>query len=93
MAKKGRRNKYDTDVRPRFGEIREWIESGATDKEVAANLGIAYGTLYEYKNRYPEFNELYKKARKVPVRQIKAALFKRATGFSYSEKRKSSKMG
>ena len=82
-----RPSKFNTDVKPRFSEIEEWLKIGATDKEVAENLGINKATFCEYKKRFPELNELLKNARKMPVQAIKAALFKRATGFSYSEKK------
>ena len=87
MKKGGRPNKYDTDVKPRFEEITEWLKIGATDKEIAENLGINKATICEYKKRYPEFNELIKNGRKMPVQAIKAALFKRATGFMYQERK------
>ena len=87
MKKGGRPNKYDTDVKPRFAEIQEWLQIGATDREIADNLGINKATMCEYKKKYSEFNELIKSGRKQPVQAIKAALFKRATGFSYSEKK------
>lgn len=87
MKKGGRPSKYDNDVKPRFKEIKKWLEIGATDKEIAENLGINKATICEYKKKYPEFNELIKEGRKAPVQAIKAALFKRATGFTYSEKK------
>lgn len=87
MKKGGRPSKYLNDVQPRFEEIKEWLKTGATDKEIAENLGINKGTMCEYKKQYPEFNELIKNGRKVPVQAIKAALFKRATGFSYKERK------
>lgn len=83
----GRPSKYEQQVKPRFEEIKEWLNTGATDKEIAENLGVNKATICEYKKRYPEFNELLKKGRKAPVQAIKAALFKRATGFVYSEKK------
>ena len=87
MKKSGRPSKYDSDVKPRFEEIKEWLKIGATDKEVAENLGINKATICEYKKKYSEFNELIKSGRKQPVQAIKAALFKRATGFPYTEKK------
>lgn len=84
----GRKGKYQTHVRPRFDEIREWASIGATDKEIAASLGIAESTYFDYKAKHKEFSELIKKARKVPVMAIKAALFHRATGYAYSENKK-----
>lgn len=88
MVKKsnaGRKSKYETDVKPRFDEIKSWYESGATDREVFENLGISKNAFYKYIKEYEEFRDLRKKGQKVPVREIKAALFKRACGFSYQE--------
>lgn len=87
MKKGGRPSKYESDVKPRFEEIKEWLKIGATDKEIADNLGINKATICDYKKRYSEFNELIKEGRKAPVQAIKAALFKRATGMRYSEKK------
>lgn len=81
----GRPNKYVTDVKPRFNEIKEWLQCGATEKEVAENLGIHKSVFCKYKNQYKELNDLCKNARKKPVQAIKAALYKRAIGFNYTE--------
>ena len=81
----GRPNKYFTHVKPRFEEIAEWLEAGATEKEICDNLGINNKVFCKYKNEYKELNELVKNARRRPVQQIKAALFKRATGYHYQE--------
>ena len=82
-----RPSKYETDVEPRFAEITEWLQAGATDREIADNLGINKATMCDYKKRYSEFSELIKNGRKQAVQEIKAALFKRAIGFVYSEKK------
>lgn len=82
----GRKSKYDSHVKPRFPEIQSWLEAGATEKEVCDNLGVNSHVFCEYKTKYPELAELVKNARLKPVQDIKAALFKRATGFHYTEK-------
>ena len=88
MAKKGGRpSKFETEIRPRFPEIQEWLKLGMTDKDIAENLGISKQTICEYKKKFPEFSELCKNSRKQPVTEIKTALFNRATGFHYSEKK------
>ena len=81
----GRPNKYETNVKPRFSEITEWLQIGATEKEIAENLGVNHKVFIKYKQQYKELNELVKNGRKKPVQAIKAALFKRATGFTYTE--------
>lgn len=82
---RGRKGKYETHVKPRFDEIAEWLKAGATDAEIAANLGIHKATMCDYKNKYPEFAEFLLKGRKTAVQEIKAALFKRATGYEFRE--------
>lgn len=88
MARKtGRRDKYETHVKARFDEIRRWCEIGATDKEIIEMLGISTSAFYAYQNKHSEFMELLKSSRKKPVMEIKAALYRRAVGFTYEEVR------
>lgn len=89
MAKqKGRPNKYESNVKPRFDEIYEWLQVGATEAEIAENLGVNPKVFCKYKKDYAELNDLIKKGRRKPVQALKAALFKKATGFFYSESKK-----
>lgn len=81
----GRPSKYESNVKPRFAEIKEWLKAGATDKEIAENLGVNAKVFCKYKTEYNELNELVKNGRLLAVQEIKAALFKRATGFTYQE--------
>ena len=85
-TRRGRKPTYEDKVKARFDEIAKWCELGATDKEIIELLGIATSTFYDYKNRHPEFSELLKRSRRKPVMEIKAALYRRALGFSYDER-------
>ena len=81
----GRPNTYTELVKPRLNEVREWLEAGATEKEVCENLGVTEQSWCSYKKDHTELFELVKDAKRKPVQQIKAALFKLATGFHYNE--------
>ena len=85
MAKGGRPSKYYTEVLPRFEEIEKWLELGATEKEIAQNLGVNKATIIEYKRKFPEFADLVKNGRLKPIQEIKASLYNKARGFSYQE--------
>ena len=85
----GRNNKYETHVKPRFDEIKNWCKRGATDKEIIQMLGIGKSAYYNYLSKYTEFSELIKKNRINAVEEIKNALFKRAVGFQYVETKES----
>lgn len=93
MAKVGRRSKYDEYVRPRLKEIKKWAESGATEKEMCDALGIALSTFNEYKSKYTELTDALRAGRQKVVLEIKAALYKKALGFEYEEKRGIKKNG
>ena len=85
--KRGAPSKYETEVKSRFNEITEWLEVGATEKEIYTNLGVCKDSWIRYKNKYSELTDLIKNGRKNPVIQIKKAMLKRAVGFQYEEKK------
>lgn len=88
MSKKiGRPNKYETNVKPRLEEIKTWSKSGSTYKEIASALGIHLSTFCEYMNTYSELKESVEEFRKSGVAEVKNALFKKACGFEYEEKK------
>ncbi len=84
---RGRKSKYEACVLPRLEEIKQWIENGVSQKQVAKNLGIADSTFNEYKKEFPEFSEAIKKARMSTVLGLRSALVKRACGYDYNEKK------
>lgn len=88
VAKKpkgGRKGKYETHVKPRFDEIEKWLNHGATEKQVAQRLGVAYSSFNDYKNKHSEFLEVLKKRRDGLIDDVRGALVRRALGFEYEE--------
>ena len=83
----GRKNKYFTHIEPRLNEVAEWCKMGASDDEIADNLQISRSTFYEHLKNYKNFSDTIKKSRRDPVKAIKGALLKRATGFYYTEEK------
>ena len=83
--KRGRKSVYETMIEPRFDEIREWLESGATEKQIYENLGVGRNAFYKYKKEKKEFKEFLKNGRKSLILQLRGALVKKAFGFKYTE--------
>lgn len=84
----GRPSKYETNIKPYFEQIREWLQQGATEKQIAKQLGVAYSTYNDYKVKYPEFAELVKGSNRVQlIAELRGALVKKALGFEYKEKK------
>ena len=85
VAKTGRKSAYETSIKPRFDDITNWLQSGATEKQIASNLNIAYSTFNKYKAEIQEFSELLKNGRQKLVIELRGALVNRAMGFHYYE--------
>lgn len=54
---RGRKGKYETNVKPRLSWINEQIRNGISEKAIAGALKITEQTLNNYKKRYPELAE------------------------------------
>lgn len=87
VSKRGRPNAWVEKIEPRKEEIVEWVKAGATNKEVCEALGVSYSTFMEHLNKNTEFSDSLKQARLSGVPVVKLALYKRAVGFEYEEKK------
>lgn len=80
----GRKNKYETHVKPYLNQIQEWYED-LDERQIADQLGIAVSTWEKYKNQYPELRDVLKKGKQHLVSELKTSLKKKAKGFYYEE--------
>lgn len=86
MSKGGRCGKYHEWItEDGLLRIESWARDGLTDEQIANNIGIAAGTLYEWKKRFPEINEAIKKGKRPVDLEVENALLKRALGYEYEE--------
>lgn len=69
MSNAGRKNKYETAVKPFLKEINQKIQEGVIESEIAKSLGISVATLNNYRNQYPEFAEALSKNKGAAVLQ------------------------
>ena len=80
--KGGRPTRYRTTL----ADIVFWMaRAGRTDAEIASELGISERTLYNWKEKYPEFLQAIKGGKEEPDDQVEQSLFKRALGYDYEE--------
>ena len=85
-SKGGRPSKYDGDVEPRLEEVRAWAKAGATNKEIAAALGIGERTFYDFQEQYPQFSQTIREGRMTGAAEVKTALLKLAVGYKAQDK-------
>lgn len=79
------KSKYFTHVEPKLTLIEGWARDGLTDEQISKNLGIAYSTFREYKNKYSALSASLKKGKEVVDYEVENALLKRALGYEYDE--------
>lgn len=66
-------------------QIKDWVEQGLFDKQIANNIGITPKTLCEWKNKYETFKTVFNEARGVAVLELVNATFKSAKGYYVNE--------
>jgi len=58
--------------------ISGWARDGLIDEQIAHNMGIATGTLYEWKKKFPEIADALKTGKEVVDYQVENALLDKA---------------
>lgn len=66
-------------------KIEGWARDGLTDEQIAHNIGIKRQTLYDWKKKYSDINDVIKRGKEIVDRQVENALFKNAMGYEYDE--------
>ena len=86
------KSKYESHVLPNLDRITAWAKSGATAKDIAKKLKIAYSTFRKYVDdgergdeRYAALSAAFAQACAVSDDDIETALFDRARGITYDE--------
>lgn len=73
--------------------LEGWARDGLIDEQIAENVGISVRTLYRWKQQYCQICHALKKGKDAADREIENALFKRAKGYDFEEKRIKKKGG
>ena len=82
----GRKSKYDTHIKPYLNDIKEALERGVEENQIAKSMGVSTSSWCEYKNRYSEFAEVFKtKDVSNILKELDGALMKAALGYEYEE--------
>ena len=74
-------SKYETHVKNRLIEVEDWARNGLTDEQIAKNLGVAYSTLREYRNKYSALSAAMRKGKNLVDAEVESSFFKMTTGF------------
>ena len=67
--------------------LEGWARDGLTDEQIAKNLGVNVRTVYDWKDRFPQFSQALKKGRGPVDIEVENALLKRAMGYTVTLKK------
>lgn len=70
-----------------LARIAGWARDGVPDAQIAKNMGVAYSTLREWRDRFPALSAALKDAREVADRKVENSLYKRAQGYTVKIKK------
>ena len=83
----GRPSRYQKQVQPFLDKVDEWLNNGATEKQIAEALGVAYSSWSNYKNQFEELRSICNKPRVGLVLNLRGALVKAALGQKVTTKK------
>lgn len=70
----GRKSKYDTDIKPYLKQIAEWKRNGATNDQIAEQLGVGRSTFFDAINKYSDLADALRKSQAEFVADLKGEL-------------------
>lgn len=83
----GRKNKYESHVKPNLEKIADWIQI-LNEDQIARRLGISQRSFEKYKTEHEELRGALKQGKEALVEELKMTLKKKAKGFEYTETKK-----
>lgn len=87
MAKTGRKSSYETVILPNKEKIRELLEDGYSEREVARCIGVSYSTWKKHKSKIKDFSALILTAREKEIKELEKSMYVQALGFTKTVKK------
>lgn len=72
-------------IQEQLPKIQEMAQNGNTETEIIEYLKIGRKTFYNYKKIHPELQEALNEGYRTSLKNVEAALYKIALGYSYDE--------
>ena len=90
---KGQNSKFYTHVLPQYNQIEKVILEGFTMGQVASSIGMGSQSFSRYIRSYPHFKDFIDGCKHERDQRVAGALYKRAIGYEYEEKKESIEEG
>lgn len=76
----GRKDRYETNVKPKLKEIKEWIQI-MYEKDIAKRLGVSLSSFENYKKKYPDLKAAIEDGKETLIQDLKMSLKKKQKDF------------
>ena len=78
MAQVGRKNKYETHVKPYLDLVKSMRVDGHTEDDIMKRLNVGHTAWHSYKKIYMEFTEALKYSKEILISKLEQTLFQQA---------------
>ncbi len=85
MIAKGRKNKWESHVKPKLKSICTWRRMGLLEKEVCERLGVGLSNFARYKLSHGDLRDALKEGKHDADANVINALYQCAIGFEFEE--------
>lgn len=83
--KPGRPTAFSEEI-AKSDKMRDLVDRGATDEEIAEEFGVTPRTIYNWKHTRPEFFQSLKAGKDGADDRVERSLYQKAVGYHYTEK-------
>jgi len=83
----GRKNKYETNVKPNLFLVENWARDGDSEEMIAKKLDVAYSTFRKYKEKYSALSAALKKNKETADYEVVERLHDKCMGILAKEKK------
>lgn len=90
---RGRKNVYYDRILPNMDKIESQIRNGATELQVAKNIGVSRAAWNKHKKEQEYFRNRIRTSRESLVQELRGKLIEKAMGFEYVEVEETTKVG
>jgi predicted transcriptional regulator len=78
-------SKYDTDILSRLSDIKDWIATGNSVRDICKKLSVSPDSWYRYCKEHETLSELVNMGKSLLNQDVEKSLFKLCNGYEYEE--------
>lgn len=82
--KKTKPSSYEIKIKPNLDKIKQWVDDGLSNQDIADNLNMARNTLQKHLREQEELREIFNSAKNENMQKVKNVFLERALEGSFN---------